>query len=243
MNFVQYFSSGNVTAKFVDSTPKSEIRLKSLEEIVRFIQPEVESVPVVKNLDELVDFSENPEHIIVASKITYNSALCRNLSKVGGSEKFLNSVYKVSAKSCVLDNMDTISENVRLTRGQALIMLMRFYGENPSTGISSFEDIPLGNLLLQGYAQRAYEKNIFKLPNLYPNKNLTRGEFIEILARFGKLNNANGKITYTDVSPSSTLYQNIQNFGATIGTSYKSFTPNTLITQGEAMDILAKLTK
>ena len=104
------------------------------------------------------------------------------------------------------------------------MILMKFYGENPSDSMSPFDDIAIGNTKLQGYAARAYEKRILRGENFFPQtKILTRGEFVEILGRFGKLTDANGKISYTDVPNTSSLFKNIQNYGATIGTRYKKF--------------------
>ena len=234
MTFVQHYLSGNTekVEKFVDNTPVTPTRVKTLDEIANFIAPEVQSAPVIPTLEDLVDFNENnEERIIVASETTYNSSLCTNLNNISGSEKFTENIFKISGHTCTFDYLENISEKTLLTRADALLMLMKFYKENPSQETSPFVDISLANTRLQGYAQRAYEKGIFSLPNLFPNKNLTRGEFVEIIGRFGKLKNANGKVYYTDISQNSGLYHNIQNFAETINTKHKNFSPNTLITQ------------
>ncbi len=242
LEFVQNYLSGN-PEKSAPTTQKVDIPLKTLDEIVDYIVPEVESAPSTL-LDQIVSYTPaNEEKVIVASQTTYNSALCSNLSNISGSENFLKNVFKISGNACIFDNIEKINENSLLTRADALMMLMKFYGENPSDSISPFDDIAIGNTKLQGYAARAYEKGILRGENFFPNKNLTRGEFVEILGRFGKLTDANGKISYTDVPKTSSLFKNIQNYGATIGTKYKNFGPNTLISQREAAEILVKLMK
>lgn len=242
LEFVQNYLSGN-PEKSAPTTQKVDIPLKTLDEIVDYIVPEVESAPSTL-LDQIVSYTPaNEEKVIVASQTTYNSALCSNLSNISGSENFLKNVFKISGNACIFDNIEKINENSLLTRADALMILMKFYGENPSDSISPFDDIAIGNTKLQGYAARAYEKGILRGENFFPNKNLTRGEFVEILGRFRKLTDANGKISYTDVPNTSSLFKNIQNYGATIGTKYKNFGPNTLISQREAAEILVKLMK
>lgn len=237
MNFVQNYLSGNTEKNFNDNN-NIEIPMKSLEEIVNF--KEVESSPALKNLEDLVTFTAAPEtpkaeeKIIVASAITYNTESCeKNLDSY--EEKFA----KFQNATCGFDHISKISANKNLTRAEALTMLMKFYKESPESGISHFLDINLADEILQGYAVKAYQKGIFKGEYLYPNKTISRAEFIEVLSRFGFLNEAPANYrAYSDVGPNSSLFKSVNNYGYTIGVKNVKLSPNAPITQTEAVNFL-----
>ncbi len=245
MNFVQYYLAGDVNTNFVDSTPKVDIPLKSLDEIVNYIKPEVESAPEIKNLDELVQFTDisAPEsNIIVASATFVNPNLCSNLSQISPNSEFAHTLAQISSHSCLFDNISELSADKKITRIEALSVLMKYYNESPEYGMNPFEDISLGDTLTQAYALKAFNKGIFTGENMRPYDTLTRAEFIEILGRFGKLKNAPaGYVAYSDITPESTLYKNIQNFGYTVGTKNTIFNPNREITQYEVAKFLSYL--
>lgn len=129
-----------------------------------------------------------------------------------------------------------------INRGEALIEIMKHYNIAPKNGISNYLDIPLSDSELQGYAIVASEMWIFQKNYLNPEKSLTKWEFIEILARFGKLATApkNYK-SYNDVNKNSTLYNSINNYGYTIGVKNQDINPNKILTQADLVEILSKL--
>lgn len=239
--FAQFYLSGNDTKKFTENNNAVDIPLKPLEQIVTY--KEVASAPPAKSLEEIVKFSESEpkkeEKIVVASAIAYNNDHCeKDLSAYG--EKFAN----FQEKTCAFDYIDPISAEKNISRADALTMLMKFYKESPESGVSHFLDISLANTTLQWFAIKAYEKWIFKWEYLYPNKTISRGEFIEVLSRFGFLKEApKWYRAYSDVTPDSTLFRSINNYGYTIGAKNLKLSPNAPLTQTEAISFLSFLMK
>lgn len=240
---MQFYLSGNIEKKYTETTPSAPTPVKSLDEIVNYIKPEVESAPEIKSLDELVnytDISDKTENIVVASSIIANPNMCHNVNNLDQNSDFAKTLN--SLKTCVLSDLETLSADRKITRSEALSAIMRYYGENPDFGTSPFLDIPLGDTKTQGWALRAFNKNIFAGEYLRPYDTLTRAEFIEILGRFGGLKAApSDYIAYTDISRNSTLYKNLQNFGYTIGVKNAKFYPNRAITEYEVVKFLSYL--
>lgn len=243
MEFVQYYLSGNTTVQYVESTPKTEIPLKAATEVVNTVKTEFQSAPEIKTLDELVNFtdaSSSESNIVVASAM-YNLSTCENIFAISPDSEFAKTLEKISKNNCIFDGI-SLSADKKMTRSEVLSVLMKYYGENPASGISPFDDISLGDTSVQGYALRAFQKGIFTGENMRPYDTLTRAEFLEILARFGKLKTAPaGYNAYSDLSQSSTLYKNIQNFAYTIGVKNAKLYPNREITQYEVTKFLSYL--
>lgn len=242
LEFVQYYLSGDVEKKFVETTPKITTPVKRLDEIVNFIKPEVESAPEIKTLDELVSFTEDPKKsVIVASATFVNPNLCKNLSNISPNSDFSNVLQKISQKSCIFDGVSPLSPDKKITRAEALSVLLKYYNEAPEDGLSPFSDISLGDRITQANALKAFNKGIFTGENFRPYDTLTRAEFLEILARFGKLKIAPPDYQgYSDIEKNS-MYYNLQNFAYTIGAKNITLLPNREITQYEVAKFLSYL--
>lgn len=244
--FVQHSLSGN-TSHFIHEIPKNTLT-RSLEEVVQFNAansvPETAAEPIERGLEEIVQFRpEEKSPVYVASHIVHNTA-CKNLPGLDVNTAFGMIAATLHDESCLLDEMPAIGAEQSVTRGQALIALMKFYKETPLSGTSHFLDIPLSDTTLQGYALRAYQKGIFRGQTITPNRVITKGEFIEVLSRFGKLQSAPaGHTAITDIDKNSTLAQSIQNYGYTIGAKDMKLSPNAPLTQGEMVMLLKKLQK
>lgn len=243
MEFVQFYLSGNLEKKYTETIPAKPMPVKSLDEIVDYIKPEVESAPVIRSLEDLVNFtdiSDKNENIVVASSMVHNSAMCKNMQT--SHVDFNQALAELADNNCPFDEIENLSANTKLTRAEALSVLMRYNRENPDFGISPFLDVAIGDTKTQGWAARAFNKNIFTSDYLRPYDTLTRAEFIEILGRFGRLNAApTNYVAYNDLGRDSTLYKNLQNFGYTIGVQNRNFFPNRDITQYEAAKFLSYL--
>lgn len=242
LTFVQHYLGGNTTKIFTEAPQKNTTPVKTIEEVTKIQNNEVESAPEVKTLEELVRFTDvrdTAENIVVASAIVYNHEICeKDLSKY--SKKFAD----FHAKTCGFDFINEISAGKSLTRGETLTLLMKFFKESREAGTSHFLDVSLANTTLQGYAIKAYQKGIFKGEYLYPEKIISRGEFIEVLSRFGVLKTAPaGYRAYRDVSSDSTLFNSINNYGYTIGVKNAKLSPDAPMTQTEAISFLTPLIK
>ena len=81
--------------------------------------------------------------------------------------------------------------------------------------------------------------NVMRGEYFYPERPITRGEFVEFLSRFGKLKkNPSSTPLFSDVKNTSTLFTSIQNYGYTVSSTQKNFSPDEILTVSVAHNIL-----
>lgn len=241
LNFIKHNITGKQNIAYKENIPKNIPPVRSLEELAHFQVTPTENNTTHRSLEDLVSYNEG---LIVASHIAQNPNYCEN-KHINTQSKFWKNAKQLQDKYCIFSDIDEVKENNLVTRAESLTMLMKFFNENPEIWwVSPFFDIPLGDNILQGYALKAYQKWIFRWHSFNPNGTLTRAEFIEIIARFWKLNIApKNYIAYTDISKNSTLYTSVNNYGYTIGIQRKQISPNSLLTQKDAIEILQLIAK
>lgn len=144
---------------------------------------------------------------------------------------------------CIFGNLEnTFNGNTAISRAEALKILMKFYGETPQeNSISSILDIPLSDSELQGLAARAYDLGVLRSSLFYPNRNATRGEFIELLSRFGKLSAVRSGASYTDVSAQYDFSASIKLYANSIHKNEKQFRPESVLTRADVLSLLSPL--
>lgn len=246
MTFVKNYLGGANSPSFTENDSKAVIPMKTLEEIIKFSEPEVESAPPAKSLEDIVRFQEvndKTETMTVASSIAYNPN-CVSTINTSSATDFGKNLASLQSKNCAFNDISPISATATLTRAEALTILMQYHKMAPESGNSHFLDISLADQKLQGLALKASQNNIVRGSYFYPERTISRGEFIEFLSRFGALQSAPANYTaYSDVPKSSTLFNSINNYGFTIGVRNVRFSPNAPLTQAEAVTILNSLVK
>lgn len=124
--------------------------------------------------------------------------------------------YQEPANIQVAGNIATAKTEDPLTRSEALKKIIDYFKVNGSGNISNYFDIPLSDTNLQAYAATAEKLNLIRGSYLYPDKIITRGEFIELINRLGKLKQSpNTGAVYSDVPSTNSLYEAIQNYAYT----------------------------
>lgn len=239
--YVQHYLSGKQSNTFVE--PKNvDIPMKSLEEIVKYENnfenindTTFDSAPT-RSLEEIVQF-QNTE---ITPTILQNNCSVQN----NAFWYFQKNVEFLQNKNCTFDHFENISAEQKVTRGQALIAIMKAFWENPMPGTSHFLDIPLTDTLLQSYAVSAYARGLINSQYLYPNRYITKAEFVEIINRLWKLKNApqnyNG---IKNLSKNFEMETSLQNYAYTIGETNMTFTPNLITEQKDVAEILARILK
>lgn len=265
LEFVQHnlsTTSNSSSSPYSEKGPKN-IPLKSLEEIVHYTHPATTiDSPItlnsasskendIKMLEDIVSFNAapntipssalSPNTIVVASKIT-NTA-CKNIdSHLNLRTSFGIKASTLQNENCALDTISSFSENTKVLRKEAIVALMKLYKYEPLNGISQFADVSINETELQWYLLRAYQSGILSGSYFRGNNTITKWEFVELIARFGKLRQAPSNYTgYLDNFSNSTLYNSVNNFAYTISTKSKYFQPNTAMTLQNMVDILSAL--
>lgn len=213
---------GNSNARKYTIHPMEFVQHYNSGKINNFAEKNPTETPKIKTLEEIANFTEFAETATTPPNIKLEDLVSFNETVVA-SQIFYNPEKNPN-------------------RGEALIAIMKHYNIAPKNGISDYLDISLSDSELQGYAIVASEMWIFQKNYLNPEKSLTKWEFIEILARFGKLAKApkNHK-SYNDINKNSTLYNSINNYGYTIGAKNQNINPNKTLTQADLVEILSKL--
>lgn len=164
----------------------------------------------------------------------------RQYSDISMKSSFGKTLSILMDKKCLFsDRNKTFGIKDIVTKREAVINIMKFYNIAPSSWTSHFLDIPIGDKF-QWYALVAYRKNVLDGNYAYPERILSREEFIELLIKIGKpTKNPSQMKIYGDVDPMNPNYQSIQDYGFMIHARWGKFYPKTLLTRWVMAQILS----
>ena len=159
------------------------------------------------------------------------------------STKVWKIVYKLVDERCMFQWISKFNPGASITKKEAMIMLMQFYNIEPSNGTSHFLDIPIGDGF-QWYALMGYKKWVLEWNYAYPDKILSKEDFIELAAKIGRFEKNTSQIKiYSDVGPMNLKFQYIQDYAFKIRAKWGKFNPQSILTKWGAVEILGTLSK
>ncbi len=189
--------------------------------------------------------TSTPVKTVVASEITYNdtNAACPNIRFTDVPEKsgLGKILYPLAQKYCIFDDDSLFQPKEIINRRDMLMLLMNFLELNPrSNEQSSMLDVSV-NDPVQGYILKAEQMGVIDGIYFYPNKRVTRWEFIDMLMRLARKtgNNQWNLEIYTDI-PSNSLYtKSLQEYAIFIWAKRGRIYPTNDITYQEIVKILS----
>lgn len=151
-------------------------------------------------------------------------------------------LYPMIDKKCLFQEPSWLfGQKSTVSYREALINIMKFYDIKPNSGTSHFLDIPIGDSF-QGYALVAYRKGIIDGNYAYPEKILSKEDFIDLLVKVGRPDRNPSQIKiYSDVDPMNPRYQSIQDYGFLVRARAGKFAPKTILTRWNMVQILASI--
>ncbi len=199
-----------------------------------------------QNLVDNVNSEKNTSSVTYASSSESKEKTCEkkrytDVSPASGLGKIL---YKLIDEKCLFQSsIDKLDPKGSVTQREAIMTLMDFYKIPPSQGTSPFLDIPIGDEL-QGYALSWDTKWIFLGSYLYPNKILSKEEFIELIVNIGKLpKNPSQMKIYADVENLNPHLASIQDYAySTKARGWKIY-PKSILTRQTMIQMLGNLEK
>ncbi len=130
-----------------------------------------------------------------------------------------------------------------LTMRDALVMIMNYYKVEPEIGTSPFLDIPIGDVM-QWYATSAYRLWIIDGNYAYPDKVLSKEEFIELLVKVAKPEKNPSQLRiFADVDAMNPKFSTIQDYALMIRAKWGKIYPKTIMTKAIAVQALANIEK
>ncbi len=174
--------------------------------------------------------------------VTEENEVCgkRQFSDISEKSSFGKSLYDLISRKCIFSGTTKVfwAKEI-ITKREVIMNIMKFYNITPASGTSHFLDIPIGDSF-QWYALVAYRKNFLDGNYAYPERILSREEFIDLLVKIGKpeKNPSQMKI-YGDVDPMNPNYQSIQDYAFMIHARWWRFYPKTILTRWMMAQILS----
>lgn len=182
--------------------------------------------------------------IVIASYVSTNNESCskKRYSDVGEKSTLGKMLYPLVDNNCLFQNYTaSFGPKSTITRKEAIVALMKYYDIQPSNGTSPFLDISIGDSL-QWYALVAYRRWIIDGNYAYPDRLMTKGEFIELLVKIARPEKNPSQIRiYNDVDGMNPHYQSVQDYAYMIRARGGKFYPDSLLTRGTAVQIISGL--
>ncbi len=242
MSLIQMFAVGVTPTPWVDSPVNSLSDLQSAPQIPREQQ---EYIPVNASVESIIasmNSSSSPTTPVgikaTLSDITSKKCEKKRFSDISSTSKIGKTLYELIDTKCMFQYIPTFDGSATITQRDAIVMLMQYYGMSPATGTSHFLDIAIGDPF-QGYAIGAYRKGAIEGNYALPSKLLSREDFIELLAKIGKLEKNQSQIKiYRDTSAMNFKFQYIQDYAFKVRARGGNFYPQSLLTRQWAIEIM-----
>ena len=187
---------------------------------------------------------ENDTKINIASYVSTSPDTCVNkrYSDIGSSSTLGKMLYPLVDKKCLFqDYNENFDAKSIITRREAIISLMKYYGVVPSNGTSHFLDVQIGDAF-QGYALVAYRRWILDGNYAYPERLLSKWEFIDLLVKVAQVEKNPSQIRiYNDVDPMNPFYASAQDYAYLTRSRGGKLNTSSLLTRGTLVQILAGL--
>ncbi|MDD2693985.1 MAG: M23 family metallopeptidase [Candidatus Gracilibacteria bacterium] len=186
----------------------------------------------------------NSPQTVIASYVSTNLEACsqKRYNDVSTKSTLGKMLYTLIDDKCLFQGYGgNFSAKTTVTKKEALVAIMKYYGIQPSNGTSPFLDIAIGDNF-QGYAVIAYQRGIIEGNYAYPDKIITKGEFIDLLVKVARpTKNTSGIAIFRDINSTNIYYQSAQDYGYMIHVNGGKLYPNTLMTRSNLVQILYRL--
>ena len=167
----------------------------------------------------------------------------KRFADVAASSSLGKMLYPLVDTHCMYQKDGSFSPKTTVTKREAIMTILDYYGIAAAGGTSPFLDIAIGDIF-QGYAISAARFSMLDGNYAEWEKLLTREEFINLLHKAGKLNkNPSGIKIYADVDAMNMSFSAIQDYAYTIGVRGGKFYPKTLLTRSMVVQMLSGLEK
>ena len=177
---------------------------------------------------------------IVASYISEDTCEEKRFTDIWEKTSFGKLLYPIWDQKCMFREWgNTLEPKTLVNYKEALMNIMKYYDIPPTKGTSHFLDIEIGDIF-QWYAQSAYRRGILDGNYAYPDKLLTRQEFVKLLIKVsGALKNPSEIQIYADVNRMNLDYESIQNYALLVRARGGKFYPNTLMNRWMMVQMFA----
>lgn len=175
---------------------------------------------------------EESQNVDIASlSLTETPCQKKRFSDVATNSALGRSLYELVDKRCLFQTGETFQTKWAVTKREALINIMKFYNIDPANGTSHFLDIPIGDIF-QWYAIIAARKWAIDGNYAFPEKILTKEEFVSLVAKFSPVKNPSMMKIYNDVDSMNPAFQAIQDYAYITGAKGGRFQPKNILTRG-----------
>ncbi|MBC7504027.1 M23 family metallopeptidase [Candidatus Gracilibacteria bacterium] len=226
--------------------------LSALENVPQFIK-EKELTPINASLESIVASMKIGSTALSKTTITQGSATLgpslianrpcekKRFSDMPSSSTSGKLLYAFIDEYCMFQNIEKFDPSSTITQKDAIVILMQYYKVPPTTGISHFLDIAIGDSF-QGYAISSSRRGVLDGNYARPDKLLSKEDFIELVVKIGKLEKNPSQIKiYSDTSAMNFKFQYIQDFAFKVRARGGNFYPQTLLTRQGAIELLGKV--
>ncbi len=210
---------------------------------------QTETVAINSPIESIVagmSFSSEKSTVIGTPPETNTAEYQKNCQKkrfadIPTSSKIASNLYKLIDTKCMLQHISKFDPESTITQKDAIMLIMQYYDITPASGTSHFLDIPLKDIF-QGYALVAYRRGILDGNYGFPERLLSREDFVELLVRIGKFEKNPSQIKiYKDTSTMNFKFWYIQDYGFKVRARGGNFYPQTLLTRQWAIELLAQV--
>ncbi len=183
--------------------------------------------------------------INVASYTTEEWVVCRKNRFKDVSEKstLWNILYDLVDNNCIFQESWDFEPKKTVNQRDAIITLMKYYSIDPIGGTSHFLDIPIWDEL-QWYALVAYKKGIIDWSYAFPDKIISKEEFVLLLSKISNAGkNPSQMKTYNDVDAMNPNFSAIQDYAFMVGAKWWKFYPKSILTRGTMAQMLWNISR
>lgn len=180
-----------------------------------------------------------PTRVIASYIAREDECIGKRFPDVSAGSSFWNILYPLVDKKCLFREQTIFWTKDIITFREALMNSMRYFDISPSTGISHFLDIEIGDDL-QGYALIAYRRWILEWNYAFPDHIMTREEVANLIKKVANAEKNPSQIKiYADVDTMNPLYQSVQDYGFLVRAHWGKFYPKTLVSRGMFVQMLS----
>ncbi len=186
------------------------------------------------------------EETIIASYLATSPESCskKRYADVAEKSQFWKILYPLIDHKCLFQENNAIfgSKNT-VTRKDAIITLMKYYGVEAANGTSHFLDIQIWDIF-QWYSLIAYRRGILDGNYAYPERLITKWEFIDLLIKIARPEKNPSQIrVYSDVDGMNLYYQSAQDYALMTRTRWGKLNTSILMSRSSMVQILTWLSQ
>jgi murein DD-endopeptidase MepM/ murein hydrolase activator NlpD len=246
INLINMFSSGVIPDTSV-ATPINPI--EALNAAPTQPVPERELIPVNASVESIVagmkafskvgPVAQTPKP---TQSIT-SPAKCekKRFSDVSTTSKVGKTLYSLVDNKCLFQSVSAFEPTGTMNQREAITLIMQYYKIPPASGTSQFLDIAIGDPF-QWYAIAAYRRGILDGNYAFPDRILSREDFVELIVRIGRIEKNPSQIKiYRDITPMNVKYSAIQDYWFYTRARGGNFSPQWLLTRADAVELLGNV--